>query len=171
LKGLDKMPNKPKGKRILIMGLNDSGKTTFSQLLQKKLKCPYFNADQVRAQFFDYDFTIRGRNRQARRMKILCDWALKLGHEYAIADFICPTPRTRNLFLADHCVFLDTVNRTPFLDTQRIFTTPTLYIDADFRVILRRNFEEAVENFIWTKLKVEDSRVPISQRGIRKEKE
>ena len=165
------MPNKHKGKRILVMGLNDSGKTTFSLHLKDKLKCPYFNADRVRDDFQDYDFTTRGRNRQARRMKILCDWALKLGHEYAIADFICPTPRTRNLFLADHCVFMDTVSWTPYRDTQRIFTTPTLYINADLRVIFRRNFEEAVENFIWTKLKVEDSRVPISQQGIRKEKE
>ncbi len=152
------MPPNPNGKRILIMGLNNSGKSTFAELLRRKLQCPYFNADIIRAQFQDTDFTIKGRHRQARRMKILCDWSLRLGHDYAIADFICPTTRTRQLFNADHMVFLDTVDRTPYLDTQAMFTIPTLYTDRDMRILFKKDFEDEVNKFIWNFLKKSERR-------------
>lgn len=149
---------KTRGKRILIMGLNDSGKSTFAQLLRKKLQCPYFNADTVRSQFRDTDFTIKGRNRQARRMKILCDFSLLLSHDYAIADFICPTTETRQLFSPHHLVFLDTVDRTPFLDTQRMFIIPTLYTNRDMRILFKKDFEDEVNRFIWNFLKKSERR-------------
>ncbi len=152
------MSKETNGKRILIMGLNNSGKSTFAQLLRKKLCCPYFNADVVRAQFQDFDFTIRGRRRQARRMRILCNWAIRTGHDYAIADFICPTTETRQLFSPHHLVFLDTVDRTPFLDTQRMFIIPTLYTDRDMRILFKKDFEDEVNRFIWNFLKKSEGR-------------
>jgi adenylate kinase family enzyme len=55
-------------KRILIMGLPGSGKTMLAKELQDKLNCPWFNADIVREQFNDWDFSKEGRIRQSLRM-------------------------------------------------------------------------------------------------------
>ncbi len=142
------MTPKPKGKKILVMGLNGSGKTNFSRLLHRKLQCPYFNADDVRQQFNDFDFSSKGRNRQARRMKILCDWALRHGKDFAIADFICPTNETRMLFEPDHIIFMDTIKRSSYSDTQKMFRTPVLLRD-DFRIVEKKNFPDEIERFYW----------------------
>jgi len=149
------MAEKAKGKRILVMGLNNSGKTSFSVILRNKLICPYFNADQVRRQFQDYDFSIRGRRRQARRMKILCDWALKLGHEFAIADFICPTFETRKLFDPHYIVFMDTIDESHHSDTNTIFAPPLLYSHLSMRVSMKKDFQDLVDKFVWRVLKTD----------------
>ena len=87
-------------KIILIMGLPGAGKTTLANELTPLLKAKKVNADEVRKNANDWDFSLEGRNRQAKRMSEL---ALKLKKEgnFVIADFICPTPATRKLFSAD----------------------------------------------------------------------
>jgi adenylylsulfate kinase len=59
----------------------------------------------------DWDFSEEGRTRQARRM---AEFEKKLKNEgnYVGADFICSTPKVRNLFLADYTVWVDTIKRT-----------------------------------------------------------
>jgi adenylylsulfate kinase len=54
--------------KILIFGLPGSGKTTFAKKLISEKKIAYFNADEVRKMFNDWDFTEAGRIRQAQRM-------------------------------------------------------------------------------------------------------
>jgi adenylylsulfate kinase len=61
--------------RILIMGLPGAGKTTLAVQLAQRLAAAHFNADSVRQQFNDWDFTVKGRMRQAQRMRQLCDQA------------------------------------------------------------------------------------------------
>jgi len=57
-------------KRILIMGLPGSGKTTLATELQTRLNSVHFDADKVRALFNDWDFSPEGRIRQSKRMRI-----------------------------------------------------------------------------------------------------
>ena len=117
-------------KIILIMGLPGSGKTTLANELAPLLNAKRLNADEVRKEANDWDFSEEGRKRQAKRM---ADFALKLRENgnYVIADFICPTPEARNLFPADYVVWVDTIKEGRFEDTNKMFINPEKY---DLRV-------------------------------------
>jgi adenylylsulfate kinase len=116
--------------RILIMGLPGAGKTMLAQALQKRLNCPWFNADKVREQFADWDFSHDGRIRQSRRMRELADNCPK-NSEYVIADFVAPLVEMRNNFKADWTVWVDTIREGRYADTNALFDEPEVY---DFRV-------------------------------------
>ena len=113
-------------KIILIMGLPGSGKTTLASELAPLINAKRINADEVRKAANDWDFSKEGRSRQAKRM---ADLAKKIKDEgdYAIADFICPTPEARNLFPADYIVWVDTIKKGRFDDTNQMFVKPEKY--------------------------------------------
>ena len=117
-------------KIILIMGLPGAGKTTLANELAPMLKAKRLNADEVRKSANDWDFSEEGRKRQARRMS---DAALKIKKEgkNVIADFICPTPASRELFPADYIIWVDTIKEGRFEDTNKMFIKPDKY---DFHV-------------------------------------
>ena len=110
-------------KIILVMGLPGSGKTTLANELAPKLNAKRLNADEVRKAANDWDFSSEGRKRQAKRM---AEMALKLKKEgnYVVADFICPTPEARSLFPADYTVWVDTIKKGRFEDTNQMFIKP-----------------------------------------------
>ena len=113
-------------KIILIMGLPGSGKTTLASELAPLINAKRINADEVRKAANDWDFSEEGRSRQAKRM---ADLAKKIKDEgsYVIADFICPTPEARNLFPADYIVWVDTIKKGRFDDTNQMFVKPEKY--------------------------------------------
>ena len=117
-------------KIILIMGLPGSGKTTLANELGPLLKAKRLNADEVRKEANDWDFSEEGRKRQAKRM---ADFAKKLKDEgnFVVADFICPTPEARALFPADYIIWMDTIKEGRFEDTNKMFEPPIFY---NFRV-------------------------------------
>jgi adenylylsulfate kinase len=117
-------------KIILIMGLPGSGKTTLADELATLLKAKRLNADEVRKEANDWDFSNEGRKRQSKRM---ADFALKLKKEgnNVIADFICPTPEARALFPSDYVIWVDTIKEGRFDDTNKMFVKPEQF---DFHV-------------------------------------
>ena len=44
-------------KKILIIGLPGSGKTTLAKELKKKIKADWINADNIRKRYNDWDFS------------------------------------------------------------------------------------------------------------------
>jgi len=108
------------------MGLPGAGKTTLANELAKLIKAKRLNADEIRKAANDWDFSEEGRTRQAKRM---FDEALKLKSEgnNVIADFICPTPIARSLFPADYIVWVDTIQKGRFEDTNQMFIKPEKY--------------------------------------------
>ena len=77
------------------MGLPGSGKTTLANVLAPMLNAKRLNADEVRKEANDWDFSEEGRKRQAKRMASL---ALKLKEEgnYVVCwkQFTCLRSRT-----------------------------------------------------------------------------
>lgn len=119
--------------KILIMGLPGSGKTTLAKELQKQMldigyDVVWFNADDVRKQFNDWDFSLKGRINQSHRMKQLSENCLS---EYKICDFVAPLKQMRDIFHADITIWVDTIEKGRFDDTNNIFEPPEKY---DFRV-------------------------------------
>ena len=110
-------------KIILIMGLPGSGKTTLANEIAPSINAKRLNADEVRKEANDWDFSEEGRIRQAKRM---ADFAKKLKDDgnYVIADFVCPTPEARSLFPADYIVWVNTIKEGRFDDTNKMFVKP-----------------------------------------------
>ena len=119
-------------KKILIMGLPGSGKTTLASKLVPLLNAKWVNNDEVRKAANDWDFSNEGRKRQAKRMANIAEKHKQEGrYNYLVTDYICPTPKTRELYNADYLVWVDTIKKGRFDDTNKMFVKPDKY---DFRV-------------------------------------
>ena len=116
--------------RILIMGLPGSGKTTLASKLVPLIKAKWLNNDKVRKEANDWDFSEEGRKRQAKRMADFAERYKQDGH-HVVADFICPTPEARKLFNPDYIVWVNTINKGKYDDTNKMFVKPKKF---DFQV-------------------------------------
>ena len=125
-------------KRILIMGLPGSGKTTLAQwivdyLQREGKRVGWLNADDVRKKYNDWDFSESGRIRQSLRMRTLADTMTDV--DYVICDFVAPLVEMRNNFKADWTVWVDTIREGRYADTNAMFQEPEVY---DFRITEQR---------------------------------
>jgi len=142
--------------KILIMGLPGSGKTYLATALKKylethgdvfkinpgrlmnyegipsskelRVQVDWFNADEIRKRYNDWDFSNEGRIRQSLRM---AEFALKCSKDFVICDFVAPLVEQRNNFKADWTIWVDTIDAGRYEDTNKAFIPPTVY---DFRV-------------------------------------
>lgn len=165
--------------RILIMGLPGAGKTYFAERLKTfleqngdifkvspnrllnyegipdhamlKVTVDWFNADDVRKRFNDWDFSREGRIRQSLRM---FDFAVACTGDFVICDFVAPLPEMRHNFKADWVIWMDTIDAGRYEDTNRAFVPPDVY---DFR-ITEQNADKWVE-FVGTHI-LENRRRP-----------
>ena len=143
-------------KRILIMGLPGAGKTFLAKALKQyledngdlmkvnpdrvlsyegipgpeffKVGVDWFNADDIRKKYNDWDFTNAGRIRQSLRM---FQFAVECTGEFVICDFVAPLVEMRNNFKADWTIWVDTIKEGRYEDTNKAFVPPEQY---DFRV-------------------------------------
>ena len=108
------------------MGLPGSGKTWLAERLQKHLNCAWYNADAVRKLANDWDFSPEGRMRQAQRMKTIANFESSNGRK-VICDFIAPTDNARKEFGADFIIWMNTIDKGRFEDTNKMFEDPKVY--------------------------------------------
>jgi adenylylsulfate kinase len=120
-------------KKILVMGLPGSGKTTLAEELKSQLQLKgktvaWFNADYVRHINNDWDFSSEGRIRQAKRMKELANGMMT---DYVICDFVAPTEEIREIFKSDFTIWMNTEQWSNYQDTDKMFEKPT---KADYTI-------------------------------------
>jgi adenylylsulfate kinase len=118
-------------KKILIIGLPWSGKTTFAKALldklgEHKISSAWYNGDHVRHMYDDWDFSLDGRLRQAQRMTEKAN-ACKDIKIVSVCDFVCPTEYFREIFQPDILVWMDTIEKSEYEDTNQLFEKPTKY--------------------------------------------
>jgi adenylylsulfate kinase len=115
--------------KILIMGLPGAGKTTLAGALRNLIQdnnktVEWFNADLIRQAYDDWDFSVEGRIRQSVRMRELAD---KMNSDYVICDFVCPLPIMRDHYAANFIVWVDTIDKGRYADTNQMFVAPENY--------------------------------------------
>jgi adenylylsulfate kinase len=115
------------------MGLPGSGKTTLAQTLTIRLQAvgvsaEWFNADNVRFESDDWDFSEEGRVRQATRMRDLADSSQA---QVVICDFVAPLQQQRDIFAAHCVIWLNTVSMSKYADTDKLFAPPA---HSDFQI-------------------------------------
>lgn len=125
------------------MGLPGSGKSTLAKALTDELfpDCLWLNADAVREKHNDWDFSYDGRLRQAYRMRKMADEA---EHKFVIADFIAPMPTMRQIYDADFTIWMDTIDKSVYEDTNKLFVPPE---NADFHIT--EKYAEKWSNIIY----------------------
>ena len=105
-------------------------KLTSQKRLKPILECAWYNADQVREMAGDWDFSDEGRKRQSQRMNTFAEFEKSHGR-HVICDFVCPTERTREIFNPDIVIWMDTIEKGRFEDTNQIFEKPA---NVDFHI-------------------------------------
>ncbi len=129
------MFKKNKSKKILIMGLPGAGKTYLAKEIYKELNAVWINGDSIRKRFKDWDFTKKGRIRQAKRLNKLSNDYVRKGKN-VVVDFICPNSDSFKNFKSDFVVWVDTIKigrhiRKHLDDINPIFRKPKKF---DLRV-------------------------------------
>ena len=97
-------------KKILIMGLPESGKTSLAKLLAPMFNAVLINEDEVRKEANDFDLSEVGRSIHTNRMKRLADKAIQ-NNRNVVADFEC-TDDERKDFNADYIIYMDTIKES-----------------------------------------------------------
>ena len=67
-----------------------------------------------------------------------------LNNKHVIADFICPTEKTREDFNPDIIIYMDTIKEGRFDDTNKMFVPPKNF---DF-IIKEKNAEVEIKKFL-----------------------
>ena len=143
------------------MGLPGSGKSYLSERLAPLIDAVWLNADKVRKDANDWDFSNEGRIRQAKRMRDLATKALNEG-KHVIADFVCPTAKTRGDFKPDFLIWMNTISKGRFEDTNKIFEAPK---DNEVNYIVNKKNADIFKYIIADKIQPYkwDNRKPTAQ--------
>jgi adenylylsulfate kinase len=112
--------------KVLFTGLSGAGKTTLADevytLLKSKCRTVRVNADKVREETNNWDFTKEGRIKQTIELK---KRSLFTYPTVVLCDFIAPTKDLRELYNPDLIIYMNTVSSSKYKDTDALYDPPT----------------------------------------------
>ena len=124
------------------MGLPGSGKTWLGERLSKNLSIPYWDADDIRRIYNDWNFSSLGREKQALRMRKLAEV-----DPISISGFVCPLPGYRRHFFPDKVIWMDTIKESEYEDTNKLFQPPTKFDVRITKWIDEKKLYNSLEDF------------------------
>lgn len=118
------------------MGLPGAGKTWIAtrfvrELNSAKIPTAFLNGDNIRGMLNDWDFSEEARIRQAERVTTYSLFEETWGRS-SVIDIIAPTAQTRTIINPDILIWVDTIKKGRFDDTNKMFEEPDKY---NYRVI------------------------------------
>ena len=128
--------------KILIMGLPGTGKTWLGERLGKHFNIPYWDADDIRRIYNDWNFSSLGREKQALRMRKLAEV-----DPIGISGFVCPLPGYRRHFFPDKVIWMDTIKESEYEDTNKLFQPPTKFDVRITKWIDEKKLYNSLEDF------------------------
>ena len=128
--------------KILIMGLPGTGKTWVGERLGKHFNIPYWDADDIRRIYNDWNFSSLGREKQALRMRKLAEV-----DPISISGFVCPLPGYRRHFFPDKVIWMDTIKESEYEDTNKLFQPPTKFDVRITKWIDEKKLYNSLEDF------------------------
>ena len=128
--------------KILIMGLPGTGKTWLGERLGKHFNIPYWDADDIRRIYNDWNFSSLGREKQALRMRKLAEI-----DPISISGFVCPLPGYRRHFFPDKVIWMDTIKESEYEDTNKLFQPPTKFDVRITKWIDEKKLYNSLEDF------------------------
>ena len=128
--------------KILIMGLPGTGKTWLGERLGKHFNIPYWDADDIRRIYNDWNFSSLGREKQALRMRKLAEV-----DPISISGFVCPLPGYRRHFFPDKVIWMDTIKESEYEDTNKLFQPPTKFDVRITKWIDEKKLYNSLEDF------------------------
>jgi len=131
-------------KKILVMGLPGSGKTTLAAKIVPLIypHCVHFNADEVRSTVHnDLGFSAEDRIKHAERLGWWSSTVIRSG-AYVVTDFVCPLPEARAAYAPDAVIWMNTINAGRYEDTNQMFVPPTIAELGTVPLIEIKNFDQ-----------------------------
>ena len=128
--------------KILIMGLPGTGKTWLGERLGKHFNIPYWDADDIRRIYNDWNFSSLGREKQPLRMRKLAEV-----DPISISGFVCPLPGYRRHFFPDKVIWMDTIKESEYEDTNKLFQPPTKFDVRITKWIDEKKLYNSLEDF------------------------
>ena len=111
-------------KKILICGLSGSGKTFLAEELAPRIDAIRLNNDDIRdGPHAEIGWAEEARIEHAHKVGQWANMIVCQGH-HVIVDMICPTEETRAAFDADFTIYVDTVSKSQYADTDALFVPP-----------------------------------------------
>ena len=124
------------------MGLPGTGKTWLGERLGKHFNIPYWDADDIRRIYNDWNFSSLGREKQALRMRKLAEV-----DPISISGFVCPLPGYRRHFFPDKVIWMDTIKESEYEDTNKLFQPPTKFDVRITKWIDEKKLYNSLEDF------------------------
>ena len=122
----------------------------------EKYDVVWLNADKIRDEFKDWDFSYNGRIRQADRMRWMSIQHKSVNpNRVIIVDMVAALRTQRTIVNPDYVILMDTIKAGRYEDTNAAFEYPEF---PDFVV---DSFSDEINTILFTKMIEEiDNRIP-----------